>query len=48
MQNWESAAANYAAQQQAMGFPNMGAEDPYAGQQVFNKKILLLSLTYYD
>ncbi|XP_059484707.1 YLP motif-containing protein 1-like isoform X2 [Neocloeon triangulifer] len=23
MQNWESAAANYAAQQQAMGFPNL-------------------------
>lgn len=34
MQNLESAAANYAAQQQAMGFPNMGTEDPYAGQQV--------------
>lgn len=33
MQNWESAAANYAAQQQAMGFPNMGSEDPYAASQ---------------
>jgi hypothetical protein len=41
MQNLESAAANYAAQQQAMGFPNMGTEDPYAGQQVLMRQALI-------